>query len=123
MGSRPSRQTLEFYQYGCQHPFGVRQHVIVPEAQYSQPLRLQVSRPACVTSAPRVLATIDFHNKPALTAQEVANVVANGHLPRELVAAELPTAEVTPQASLCVSGIVAELLSAASWSGRALLHE
>ncbi|GAA4039636.1 hypothetical protein GCM10022281_20630 [Sphingomonas rosea] len=69
-----------------------------------------------------MLSAIELDDKSTLAAKEVSNERSYRHLPRKLVAAELPATEMTPQETFGIRRVVAEVSSAASGAFGALSH-
>jgi hypothetical protein len=73
------------------------QHLIVPDAQYLDPLRLEpFIPPAVVTSSFRMLAAIQLNGQLLLIAIEIENVSPDGMLASKLGACETPIADELP---------------------------
>jgi hypothetical protein len=84
------------------HAFGIRQNLIVPEANYPIPLALQKFRPRDFPLGIQImLPTVRFDNQPSPMADEVDDIGADRHLPSELEAIDL--AHKRPQSLFCVA--------------------
>ncbi len=76
---------------------GVLQHVVVPEAQNTEPFVLKPKRALCIfLRALRMLAAIDFDDEPPLNAHEVGDVAPERRLASEAMAVQLSEPEMAP---------------------------
>ena len=90
-----------------QNTLNIRQHIVVPEANYTKALRFQPVGP-CGISRIGMLATVHFDDQPRISTQEVSNVAPYRHLSAELCACQLPIAQVLPQLALRIGRIAAQ---------------
>jgi len=81
---------------GEQHTFDISEHIVVPEANDSVAFLVQTTIANDIGSGFIVLAAIHLNNELPLTANEVADVSAYRHLPREFVAVDLSVADAIP---------------------------
>jgi hypothetical protein len=77
----------------------------IGEAKHVKPMRVQLCRSECIDLDRirlEMLSAVELDEEPCFDAREVRDVLANGMLPAELVAAEPTIAHALPQ---CVLGI------------------
>ncbi len=85
-----------------QHPFGVRQHIVVPEADNRVAMRFDQRCPRRVRQAFGVLATVELDHQPCLAASEVGHMRANRELRDKLRPLDLTVADARPQSAFGV---------------------
>jgi hypothetical protein len=85
----------ECFEDGQQHAFQILQHIVVPEAKYAEALRLERLR-AGEIGLWGVLTAIDLDDQAAFEAAEVGDVLADGPLTAEFMAAELTGSKPVP---------------------------
>ena len=89
--------------------FGVFEDIVVPEADDFVALGVEPGGAAGVVgNLVGVLAAVDFDDQAAFVAEEVDDVGADGGLPADLVAVELPGAKDGPEGALGGGGVAAE---------------
>jgi hypothetical protein len=102
------RVSLKALQNHLQNALGVREHIMVPEADYSVAVPLQPSSPGSV-GVFRMLTPVDLYNEAALPTAEVDDIGAKRPLAFELVTVEPPVPEFAPEALLGVRRILTKL--------------
>ena len=86
--------------------FGVRQDIVVPEAQHAE---IVVGRPLVANRVTRivgVLSTIDLDDQTRLAANEIDSVRSDRLLSNELVSAKPPRSEAIPELALGIGRIL-----------------
>ena len=93
---------------GFDDPFGLAQHLAVPEAQHAKTMGLEPFGACCVIGhlVGMVLA-VNLDDEPAVKADEVHDVSAEGHLTTKAIA-ELLFPKMTPEQSFGISHFAAE---------------
>jgi hypothetical protein len=87
------------------HPVGIGEGVIVPEAEHAVALLAEPGVPPPVMVRIGMLATVELHDQPFIAAAEVDRIDADRLLPDEFEPAELAIAQPTPDAPFRVGGI------------------
>lgn len=84
-------------QDGFQNPFGIRQHIVVPEPQdpivviAQPPIADKVALIGCV------LPAIHLDHQPALAAEEIRDIGPDRLLPHKFKTAKLPRTQLVPE--------------------------
>lgn len=79
-----------------QDGLGLREHLVIPEAQHGKSLRSQVRVAVRVVDRLLMLSAVDFHNEPALQTDEIEDVGAHGVLTAESTAVDLTHPQASP---------------------------
>jgi hypothetical protein len=88
---------FEFGQERLQNSVKIVDDFVVPDAEHAIAEGAEGTVALLVLGTFRVLTAIEFDNQATFTANEVAAVSINGLLADEFEAAELPTANASPQ--------------------------
>ena len=80
-----------------QHTFKISEHIIVPESKYAISFGREVAIANRIFGGLVVLSAIHFDHDLLFSADEVADVAADRHLPRKLVAVDLTIADTIPE--------------------------
>jgi len=98
MGGSPFFQYLQNH---FQHRLRLLKHLVIPEPQYPKSLRLHLQVAArIIFRLFLMLPSIQFDNQLRFQAGEIGDVVADGHLAPEAVAAKLVAAQIAPKVLL-----------------------
>ena len=85
------------------HGPGLLKHIVIPEANHAKPTMRENPRSIqIVEQVVRMLSPIDFYDQACADADEINDVLANRLLSPEAVVAEMPVAEVAPEATFGV---------------------
>ncbi len=96
-----------------QHPFGIAQHLIVPEANHAIALGLEPNSTNLAVLG--MLSPIDLDNQPGLGTEEVGYIGTDRVLPPEASATNLLAPQMVPQMPLGIGEIEAQM--AGEWRG------
>jgi hypothetical protein len=85
-----------------ENAFDITKNLIVPETKHSVAFVIQTTIPNLVRNGSIVLSAVCFNDQTLLTANKIANILADRYLSDELMAVDLPVTNSIPENSLCV---------------------
>src|SRR5690242_20270518 len=92
-----------------QHRLSFIEHLVIPKSQHPKSFTLEIPAALLIAPATQVmLRSIYLDNQFLFQTHEVRDVIANRYLPAESMTKQLPSAQITPQEALGVSGVLTQ---------------
>jgi hypothetical protein len=92
--------------------FGFREDLSIPEPQHAVAVCPKIGVAICIVSrVGQMLATVQFHDEAGFETDKVTNVFSHGSLATKFEAVEPTSTKMTPEKSLGVGGVIAQIAS------------